>query len=401
MKILYHHRTLSRDGQDVHIREMIAALRRRGHDVIVVEPTKPANSPPSTERSASRLRRFLPKQLSEPLELAYSIAAYFRLFSAWRRHRPDILYERYNLFLLSGAWLRMQTGIPMLLEVNAPLYEERRTHGGLSWPRLARWTECRAWRQADALLPVTEVLANHLRDARVPSDRIHVIANGVDADRFPPDLRGDARRRELGIEGKLVLGFTGFIRPWHGLAKVVEVIASLRQRSDLHLLLVGDGPGRIEVEERAAALGVADRVTILGTVPRNRVASYIAAFDIALQPHAVNYASPLKLFEYMALGRAIVATDQPNIREVLTHERDALLFDPSDPEAFPRAIIRLCGDPDLRTRLGREAVKTIDLRRFRWIDNAAKVEEIAEHLIGASRDRRLPSSRPILSGTDR
>ena len=401
MKILYHHRTLSQDGQDVHIQEMIAALRRRGHEVILVEPTKPRSSTSSTGGSSSRLRRLLPKRLSEILELAYSVPAYFRLLSAWRRHRPDILYERYNLFLLSGVWLKAQTGIPMLLEVNAPLYEERRTHGGLSWPKLARWTETKAWRRADALLPVTHVLASHLQNAGAPEDRIHVIANGVDAERFPPDIKGNAMRRELNLEKKLVLGFTGFIRPWHGLARVVEVIASLRERSDLHLLVVGDGPGRSEIEERARALGVAERVTIVGTVPRDRVASYVATFDIALQPHVVSYASPLKLFEYMALGRAIVAIDQPNIREVLSHDSDALLFDPRDPTAFPAAIARLCNDPDLRIRLGLEAARTIERRGFRWIDNAAKVEKIARGLIGPRHDQCILPRDPILSGTDR
>jgi len=401
MKILYHHRTLSKDGQDVHIQEMIAALTRRGHEVILVAPPASRSRATGSNDSSSRLRRLLPRAVAELLELGYSIPAYLRLLRAWRKHRPDILYERYNLHLLSGIWLKAHTGIPMLLEVNAPLRQERDGHGGLTWLALARWTERRIWRGSDALLPVTSVLAGHLKAADVPAERIHVIANGVDSRRFSAAPESDAMRRELGLEGRLILGFTGFVRPWHGLTRVVEAMAALRDRSDLHLLVVGDGPGRKELEDRAQVLGLTDRLTILGIVDRDKVGAYVATFDIALQPHVVAYASPLKLFEYMAMGRAIIAPDQANIREVLRHERDALLFDPNQPLSFQAAITRLCADPDLRKRLGEGAARRIGQGRFTWNDNAARVEEIAETLLDSARRGVAGPAQATLSTNDR
>src|SRR5439155_5190531 len=120
------------------------------------------------------------------------------------------------------------------------------------------------------------------------------------------------------------------------------------------------------LERKATELGVADRVHFFGIVPREHIADHIAAFDIALQPAVVSYASPLKLFEYMALGRAIIAPRQGNIMEVLADDETALLFDPSSAAEFESQLMRLVDDDALRTRLGAAAAKEISLRGFTW-----------------------------------
>jgi glycosyltransferase involved in cell wall biosynthesis len=117
-------------------------------------------------------------------------------------------------------------------------------------------------------------------------------------------------------------------------------------------------------------------LTITGIVGRDQVAAHVAAFDIALQPAVVDYASPLKLFEYMALGRPVVAPAQPNIMEVLTNEEDAILFDPRDPRGLACAVERLCRDAGLRRRIGDAARRTIQSRRLTWADNAKRVTEL-------------------------
>lgn len=384
MKILYHHRTVSKDGQDVHIEEMIAAFRRQGHDVIVVAPERAQNAGFGDDGGLiSRIKSLLPGAVYEMLELFYSVPAYLRLKRAYLAHRPDILYERYNLLFLAGYWLKRRFGLPYILEVNAPLAHERAAFGGLKLRRIADWSERVVWRGADKALPVTDILADFLRRSGVAENRIEVIHNGINRQRFPEHLDSSAIRRELGLDGKLVLGFTGFIRSWHGLTHVVDLMAAMKDRSDLHLVVIGDGPAKAELEEHARKTGMQDRVTLLGLLPRDKVANYIAAFDIALQPRVVDYASPLKLFEYMGLGRAIVAPDQPNIREILTDGEDALLFDPDDPASFRNAIERLCRDEALRLGLGRAASRTIESKGFTWDNNARRVVAMAENLLTA------------------
>jgi glycosyltransferase involved in cell wall biosynthesis len=179
-------------------------------------------------------------------------------------------------------------------------------------------------------------------------------------------------------KAELTLGFVGFVREWHGLDAVVHAIGKWQGAPRLSLTVVGEGPARPGLERLAAELGIAARVRFTGLTERNAVPGRIADFDIALQPASVPYASPLKVFEYMAAGRAIVAPDQPNLREVLTHERTALLFDPGRPGALWEAVLRLVADPALRTKLGAAARAEVMERDLTWAGNARRAVALAE-----------------------
>lgn len=377
MRILYHHRTRSKDGQDVHITEMIRALTKLGHEVIVVAPPSGADTKFGDDGGAvTALKRLCPRFVYELMEFAYSLVVYRRLRRAIRAHHPDFIYERYNLFLPAGVWAKRRFKLPLMLEVNGPLFEERVANEGIALAPLARWSQRYAWRGADYVLPVTQVLAEHIERAGVERRRIVVIQNGIDPEQFGVPLDGAAAKRALGLDGRLVLGFTGFVREWHGLDRVIDLLAKMPTdyaARTWHLLVVGDGPARVALEAKARNLGVTDRVTFTGIVARERIPAHVAAFDIALQPAAVAYASPLKLFEYMALGRAVIAPAQPNILEILTDGENAVLFDPADPQALGSALARLCGDDRLRARVGAAARHTIEARHLTWNDNAARV----------------------------
>lgn len=382
MKILYHHRTASADGQAVHIEELVSALRDLGHEVRIVSPTPVSKEAMGDEVGwVNRLKRLLPKSIYELLELSYSLVAYRRLERAVREFQPDILYERYNLYMLAGALIHRRFNLPFILEVNAPLVYERIRHGGLGLPRLARWSEGLVWRAADYVLPVTHVLATHVELYGVAKDRIAVIPNGINKAHFSSAPSTDKAKAVLGLEGRLVLGFTGFVRDWHGIDKIIRWMSVGQIPENAHLLVVGDGPARAELELLAWNLALSDRVTFTGVVAREQVPCYVAAFDIALQAAVVAYASPLKLFEYLALGKSIVAPNTPNLLEVLENERNALLFSPEQEGALGAALDRLCNDEILRKRLGFEALATIDRLELTWLGNAQKVQELANKLI--------------------
>ena len=382
MKILFHHRIASRDGQAVHLDELRRALETLGHTVVLVGPSRTARLTfGADDRPVALLKRLLPRALYEVLEFAYNLVAVPRLWLAIRRQRPDAIYERYNLFSLAGPLLRIFYKIPLLVEVNAPLCEERAAEDGLALRRFAAWTQRTAWRRADFALPVSTVLADYLRREGVADERIVVIPNGIDAARFAALPTREAAKKRLGLDGKLVLGFTGFVRPWNGLDRVIELLPVLVAGFDVHLLLVGDGPARVPLERLAVDSGVRDRVTVTGIVPREAVGSHLAAFDIALQPGVTAYASPLKLFEYMAAGLAIIAPDTANIREILTDRADALLIDPARAEALAAATTELCRDAVLRHQLGAAARATIDRRGLTWLANAQRVTDLIAGLV--------------------
>jgi glycosyltransferase involved in cell wall biosynthesis len=375
MRILYSHRIQSRDGQGVHLDALVAALRAEGHEVRVVGPSAYDQAELGGEsRLVALIRRALPRFVVELLELAYSLPAILKLDRAAREFGPDALYERYNLFYLAGTFVARRRKLPFLVEVNAPLAEERARFGGLALKGLARWSERFVWRHADWVLPVTAVLGGHIAAAGVPEDRIVVIPNGIDLEDFPEALAA----RQSGPEAtELVLGFVGFVRDWHGLDAVVRGIAAWDGPTRLRLRVVGEGPARPGLERLAAALGIADRVEFTGLAKREAIPGLVAGFDIALQPAVVPYASPLKVFEYMAAGRAIVAPDQPNIREVLEHGRTAILFDVKQSDGLWQAIRRLAADPELRARLGQAARAEVIGRDRTWAGNARRVVALA------------------------
>jgi glycosyltransferase involved in cell wall biosynthesis len=384
MRILYHHRTASKDGQAVHIEEMIDALRSEGHEVRVVAPGQDTTEGSGVGQMGGDmgwvhgLKARLPKAVYELMELAYSLLAYRKLMAAAKDFKPDVIYERYNLFLLAGLMAKKRLGVPLLLEVNAPLVLERSQHsGGLALAGLARWAERTAWRGADRVLPVTEVLAGHVRACGVPAERIQVVPNGINRAHFAQAPEPEEAKARLGLQGRLVLGFTGFVRDWHGVDRIVSWMASPQAPAHTQLLVVGDGPVREVLEAQAKQLGLGARVAFTGVIHRDQVPAHVAAFDVALQPAVTPYASPLKLMEYLVLGKAIVAPSTPNLLEVLTHETNALMFDEATPGSMESALTRLCSDGALRERLSQGARDSIERLNLTWLGNAQRVVAMA------------------------
>ncbi|HBS34058.1 MAG TPA: glycosyltransferase WbuB [Parvularcula sp.] len=381
MRILYSHRTRSSDGQAVHIRSLTEALIRRGHDLAIVGPDEasPGERPLDAAAGEGGLRELLPAPVYELAEIAYSAPAYLKLAARAKAFAPNVLYERYNLFFHAGVRLARQSGLPFLLEVNAPLAEERARHGKLALKSLAQASEASIWRAADRVLPVTRALGAYVEAAGVDPARIEVIPNGVEA-AFLKEHDPRPVRARYGLDGKIVLGFTGFVRDWHGLDRIVAYLGE-RRRSDLAFLIVGDGDTRARLETQAAALGVRESVIFTGVVQREDVPAHLAAFDVALQPAVTAYASPLKLFEYMAAAKAIIAPDAPNIREVIGDDADAVLLREGDDAALFGALDALVADKARRQDLGGAARRTLLRRGFTWDANAGRVEALAHGLL--------------------
>lgn len=383
LRILYHHRTAASDGMRVHIDEVIKALRDRGNLVEVVGPTaNGAGGKSKLEGLADFLRRLLPASIFELLELAYNITAYRQLKHAVRTFQPDILYERYNLYLLAGLRLKRRYGLPMIMEINSPLAEERAAFGNLELRALAERCETALWRGPDAVLPVTQVLADIVAKKRKTNAGIHVVPNGALLETAANIADVENLRAQFGLKpGDVVMGFVGFVRAWHGVGWALDALPSLP--ANTHLLIVGDGPGLPALETRAAELGITDRVHFAGRVPHRQIPAHIELFDIALQTAAVAYASPLKLFEYMAHGRAIIAPDQPNIREILDDGINAVLFETENETSFRSALTRLCTDETLRRKVGQQARLTVEERPLTWANNATRIESLGKALLVA------------------
>lgn len=380
LKILYHHRVAAQDGQSVHIQELTKSLQEMGHELIFVGPSFRPKELGQSNSLLGLVRKLLPQHIQELLEILYDHWAYRRLYKAYKTHKPDVLYERYNLFLFAGAKLKQKVGIPYLLEVNAPLSEERANYGGLKFKKIGARIEAITWRTADMAFPVSNVLADRMRNVGVLNNHIMPLHNGINQKDYE-ELDNSKIRNELGLQNKVILGFTGFLREWHRLDHIIRLISSFNHEDSPHLLVVGNGPAIEPCQALAKELGIEDRVHFVGFVNRSEIPLYIMAMDIALQPAVTDYASPLKIFEYMAAGVAIVAPDQPNIKEIVTHQKNALLFQTNDREDISNKLLQLIQDPCLRAQIGQSAKETIKLKGYTWRSNAEKITTVAENLI--------------------
>jgi glycosyltransferase involved in cell wall biosynthesis len=299
------------------------------------------------------------------------------LVRAVKDERPDLIYERYALGNVAGVLVARRFSIPIISEVNAPLAWERSRYGGLTFPGVARRLEKWVLERSDRVIAVTEVMRRILIEEGADPSRTIVVPNGVDLAAFEGVISKEDAKERLGLSGRTVLGFTGFCREWHGLDRVVSLLG--RREGPLeraHFLIVGDGPVRGSLLRQAETCGVEKRVTLTGVVAREKLCDYIAAFDVALQPAVVGYASPLKLFEYMAMRLCVVAPDKANIREVVKDGETAILFDEDDDRAFEQAVLRALSDDAARDRIGRAARHEVEVRPLTWDRNAEVVDEL-------------------------
>lgn len=379
MRILYHHRIASKDGQITHIEEMVEALTDLGHEVRIVGPEVHHGDSGSggSPGWVGKLKTHLPAALYELAEASYSLVAYRRLMKEVKSFAPDVIYERYALFQPAGVWASRRTGVPLLLEVNAPYAIARRKYGTMALGGFADRVERYTFRGASRVFPVTQVLADMLVGMGVKRERLRVIPNGINPKDFASVPTTDQAQAAFGLQGRLVIGFIGFVREWDQLDRIVSWLARRPADDPAMLLIVGDGPVRPALESQAQSLGIAHKLKFTGVVPRSSVPAAAAAFDIALQTALVPYASPLCLFEYMALGKAILAPDQPNHHEVLVGGEDCALYDPVDDTGIEKRLDVLASDAALRIRLGAAARKALTDRQYLWSGNARRVTEAA------------------------
>ncbi len=380
MRILYHHRTLGDGAEGIHVAEMVRALERLGHEVRVVSLIgERTNVRSAQQRCWARVARLLPGFLYEVGELSYNVTGSLLLERAIREFHPDAIYDRYVSYSYAAVLSARRHSLPILLEVNSPYsYQKQTFDERLYFPRLSRSMERRICCDATTVITVSTPLKKFLVSIGVPAERVVVMPNGVDSDAFHPGLDGASVRASLGAHNRLIVGFTGILRPWHGLELLLDAFAVVSaERDDLHLLIVGDGPSRAPIEREAATRGLADRVTITGRQPHGAVREFVAAMDVTVSPRTTFYASPMKIVEYMGMGKTIVAPDMENIRDLVTGEVDAVLFTPESSRALAAALRRVLADAELRRRLGNAARDTVLARRT-WLHNARAVTGLFE-----------------------
>ncbi len=374
MKILYHHRTLGNGAEGIHIREIIKAFRNMGHEVQVVGPVGEMQG--KKPQTLEKIKSMIPRVVFELCEIGYNLYGFIMLHKAVRSFKPDFIYDRYITFNGAAVLVGKYFGIPVIEEVNAPLALERSSQPDekLYFKKIAYRIEKWVSGNATKTLVVSTPLAEYLQSTGVSPEKLLVMPNGVDKKKFYPSPKSKNLLTELGIsEGDIIVGFSGILRPWHGLDLLIDAIEKVFKKDlAVFLLIVGDGPIRADIEKKIKAAGLKDRYKITGLLDHQDVPSYVNLFDIAVSPHSTFYASPMKLIEYMALGKAIAVPESKNFLDIVDPDINGMTFKEGDADALGQVICRLSEGEALRDTLGNNARLKVE-NRLNWEWNARAV----------------------------
>jgi len=379
MKILYHHRTLGDGAEGIHIAEMVNAFRELGHEVKVISliGSKTNVNNPKT-KFWEAIRKRVPEFVYELMEIFHNVIGYVYMSESIEEFKPDFVYKRHSNYDLFPILACRRKKVPIILEVNCPhWWVAHKKFEPLYFPWLAKIFEMWIFSKVDKNVVVSTPIKECLVQMDVSEDKIMVMPNGANFEKFNPSIDGSQVRKKYGIDGNTILGWVGILRQWHGVELLLETLNEIYlEQQNLHLLLVGDGPHRDYLENFVQKNFMDNYVTFTGRVPHDDVAYHVAAMDITITAaDMTGFASPMKILEYMAMGKPVIAPRMKNIEDIIIDGKDGILFEPGNKEELKKAILQLLRDDFLRIEIRSNAREKI-VSEYNWINNAEKILEI-------------------------
>jgi starch synthase len=386
-------------GPQLHVMAVIQGLRRNGHQVrlIALQQGKILwtddlmNWQPGafglSETKLFRLGESVLRGIQNQLKLPF-----LRLFDSYRFSEAcvtalagyDILYERDSTISYGGLMAAQRLGVPLVLEINGDLVTEWKILG-LQWTKaqmkVVHLITKLIYRSASHLVAVGQTIRQRIVEKwGLDPSHVSVVTNGADLELFSDTHQNRTARTQYALGNGPIIVFVGGFQPWHGLDVIVngfQQFASTRQ--DAKLVLVGDGPQRLEVQNQVQSLRLGNQVAFVGRVGHAEVAQLLNTADVAVIYHRRSAAeiveTPLKLFEYMAAGKAIVAPDVRNMQRILIDHVNALLIEPDNPSALAKAFAELLGDCQLRESIGQSA-RQAAFKNYSWDRAVSEIEAI-------------------------
>ena len=305
--------------------------------------------------------------------------------------RLSFIYQRYNLNNYSGVKLAQRLKVPFILEYNgSEIWIQRHWGKPLKYEKLSERIELLNLMAADMIVVVSQPMNDELRRRGIEAEKILVNPNGVDPERYSPNVDGYGVRRQYHLNGKTVIGFIGTFGKWHGAEILAEAFGRLLHKypeyqDRVRLFMIGDGITMPLVKEIIEKFAIKESCILTGLIPQEKGPEYLAACDVLVASHKPNpdgtpfFGSPTKLFEYMAMGKGIVASDLDQIGEVLKQDHTAWLVKPGDIESLMMGLKTLVDDKPRRDRLGRAARQEV-VAKYTWREHTRKIiEKLKEH----------------------
>lgn len=377
---------LKAGGSVGHTSGVINALAEK-HEVQVFTNDHLPNVNIETHYIAPKVIKWLPTNLNV---LLYNLKVISQVKS---QVKGKIIYKRHSANSFLGAYLARKYKVPLILEFNSSevwmlknweKQHNTRTPKGfflniykylIELP-IVSIVEKYNTSTAKVIIVVSDELKRVLIEMGVSPNKVVVYPNGIDPTHYNPTIDGTTIKKQLNISNKKVIGFIGSFGQWHGVVELAKAIIKFFDKypnlnNKISFLLIGNGLLYPKVAELINASKYKANVILTGTIPQEIAPQYLAACDILVSPHVPNadgtkfFGSPTKLFEYMAMGKGIIASDLEQIGEILKHEETALLVTPKDIEALADAMFRLINDDELNAKLGKNAVLEA-LKKYTW-----------------------------------
>ncbi len=319
------------------------------------------------------------RNFPEIINLPYNNSSFKALAKIIDKEKPDFILQHNHDFNYGGALLKKKIGLPLLLHCDGVEYWIKKNWGKLYFGKLLKWAEEMQWDAADAIFVPSQNVKKQMVELGVDSEKIVVNPNAVDPDNFSPEIDGTKIKAKYNLKNRFVCGFVGTFGRWHGVDYLAESVKWLKNNiPNAFVLFVGDGELRPKIEEILDKYDPTREYSLVtGLVPYKEVPEYMAACDVLLTPCIGNdegtdfFNSPIKLFEYMAMEKPVIATNIGQQGEIFRDRDNGILIDERSPEQIYESIKLLYEDSELAKSIAKNARIEV-LQKYDWRVNCQR-----------------------------
>lgn len=331
------------------------------------------------------------------LELFYN----FKIIKYCKNLKPNAIYQRYNGFSFCGAYIAKKKNIPFVLEFNSSDVWKIKNwqNKDTLLKRIFKTIYYKIFKlpivsaiekynlnSAAHIVVVSDALKNILLKFGVDENKIIVNPNGIDESKYNPQIKCDDVKQKYNLENKIMIGFIGTFGQWHGAENIALAFGRLLKKSPEYknkakLFMMGDGVRMPIVKKHILEFGLQENVVLTGLIPQEQGAKFLSACDILINATVPNpdgsefFGSPTKLFEYMAMGKAIICSDMAQMSKILEQGKTAYMVEPGNIDELATAMKELVDDSELRRRLGDNARDEV-IQKYTWDKHVDKILKV-------------------------
>lgn len=326
------------------------------------------------------------RNLPEVHNMTYNYKSTKKIKEIIKAENIDFIYLHHHDFHFGGYKVKKETGIPLILHVDSVEYWVKKNWGKLYLSNYLKWCEQIEVKAADAIIVISDVLKEQLIEFyNVDENKIYVSPNGVDTDLFNPNIDGSAIRKKYGLEDSFVIGYSGGFNIYHGIDTLINASKMILEKiPNAKFFLIGDGEYRKYVDEFAEKNGIKDKIIITGLIPFKEVPVHLAACDVLVSPirttnNTTFFGSPIKTYEYLSMGKPIVATNIGILSKVYTDHVNALVMEENNPLSLTEKVVELFSNTQLADTIGNNA-REYALNNCSWSKKYNLILEIYKNI---------------------